>query len=56
MYKAKSGTHPDVKTRETHWVEKNGQPLRMPQGGVVTYRSREEAEFAARCMTRKARK
>ncbi len=45
--RAVSGMHPDTGSRFTHWVEVNGEPVRMPQGGVDTFRNRHGAEFAA---------
>ncbi len=49
---AVTGHHPDlldigVKTT-AHWVEVNGEPRRMTQGGIDTYPDREAAVFAAK--------
>jgi hypothetical protein len=52
-----SGRHPDLAAlrvdRWAHWVEINGQPVRTPQGGIVTYPDRHAAVFSAKCIARK---
>lgn len=50
---AVQGTHPDVPNRQSFWVEINGKPLRMSQGGVITYPSASSAAFAAAVKARK---
>ena len=48
IIKAVSGMHPDVGREFTHWVEINGEPVRMSQGGIITYFWRHEAEYVAK--------
>ena len=48
IIKAVSGIHPDSGRGFTHWVEINGEPVRMSQGGIITYHYIWEAEFAAK--------
>jgi len=50
-----SGPHPDLPDTpdRTHWVEVNGAPVRMPQGGVETYATRAEAIYAAKAKAAK---
>jgi hypothetical protein len=50
---AVSGMHPDTGSRFTHWVEINGEPVRMSQGGIITYFWRHEAEFVAKAKDRR---
>lgn len=57
MVTAHTGNHPEllelgIKTL-AHWVEIDGNPVRMPQGGIDTYPNAEAAQFAARCTQRR---
>lgn len=52
---AVSGPHPDT-GEHAHWIEVDGKPVRMPQGGVDTHPTRHAAVFAAKCAARRRRR